>query len=481
MQTSRSTEALVALEDAAPDVLFETVPGTEIQLWPLLRWPVARSMAAAELNTGAVRRAVTRKDLLLRKIRQFTPNPFASSRLRTPADSLFIVDGGTFATTGDGRKNWLVEDHAAAVDGAVILQDLPIDLFTPRAERPRYRRTFSFEDAAATVRDRARAQPPSEAAVAHARSMIARVYDLLDFEVTPALRAEAERNLLVRLGRAPHTLELFDRLLDRVQPRMAFVQTGAYGDRSHLIARLKSGGTRVAEHQHGWIGPSHGAYNFGAAMREAPLVASVPDTLLTFGEFWSDSVRFATETVAVGKPHLEQAAMSTRPPSDRDRVVMVVSSVYDREEVTRFTLLLRDLLPSEWRVTLRPHPRERSTVAQLYPGLAGQQRVSFDLEPDVYESLGAVRGVIGLASTVLYEALALGCEVYVKDSPLADLYIEDGLFGERITDDASLERAAASIVANAGSEAITYPKDLLDSIWKPNAVENLRAFTASTR
>lgn len=478
MKQSRGTEALIALEDAASDVLFGTIPGTDIMLWPLIRWPIARSMAAAELNSGAVRRSVTRTDLIIRKVRQHLPNPYASSRLRSPADALFIVDGGTYASTPTGRKNWFIDDHAAALDSAVVLQDLPIDLLTPRGERPLFSSTFSFEDAAARVRDRSRSHPPSDSAQAFVTSTLAEIYAQLDFPVDEPGRREAERNALVRLARAPHTIEAFDRILDLVQPRMVFVQTGSYGDRSHLIARIKAGGAHVAEHQHGWIGPSHGAYNFGAAMRSAPLAAALPDTLLTFGDFWSDRVRFAGEKIAVGKPHLEQAALAHTAASDRDPVVMVVSSVYDRDEVSRFTLQLRDFLPASWRVTLRPHPRERSTVAQLYPALANQPRVSFDLEPDVYESLGTVRGVIGLASTVLYEALALGCEVHIKDSPLADLYIEDDLFGERITDEASLQRAVTSIVGNSDRAVAPYSAEVRESVWKSDSIENLRTFTA---
>jgi hypothetical protein len=114
----------------------------------------------------------------------------------------------------------------------------------------------------------------------------------------------------------------------------------------------------------------------------------------------------------------------------------------------------------------------------LYPALVNQPRVDFDLESDAYKSLGTVRGVIGLASTVLYEALALGCEVHIKDSPLADLYIEDDLFGERITDEASLHRAVTSIVGNADRAVAPYSAEVRETVWKSDSIENLRTFTA---
>ncbi|MGV8884417.1 MAG: hypothetical protein ACOH1T_02350 [Microbacteriaceae bacterium] len=481
MDTSRGTEALVALEDAAPDVLFETVPGTDIQLWPLLRWPVARSMAAAELGTGSVRRAVTRRDLLERAVRRRMPNPFASARLRTTAPALFIVDGGTYSALPEGRKNWLVDDHARALDGSIVLQDRARDLFTPRRERPSFARTFSFEDAAADVRALSKSQPPSTAVATFARDALNEVYRHLDFDVDGAGMAEAHRHLMVRLARAPHTLHYFSRILDTLRPSHAFVQTGAYGDRSHLIKAMKTAGVHVSEHQHGWIGPSHGAYNHGAAMREPTLAACVPDTLLTFGQFWSDSVRFATETVAIGKPHIEQKTLAARSFGAPRREVIVISGMFERDEMTRFTLRVRDALPEGWTVLLRPHPAERETVDALYPGLVGESGVKFDRTPDVYESITAAAGVFGLASTVLYEALPFGCPVFVIDSPLADLTTDREIFGERVHDDASLGEAVSAIVdSQERGDRRTNDSALLEYIWKPDAVKNFADFVART-
>jgi len=481
MEKSRGTEALLALEDAAPDVLFETVPGTDIQLWPLLRWPITRSMAAAELNTGSVRRAVTRKDLLERAVRRRLPNPFASSRLRSPAPALFVVDGGTFASVPEGRKNWLVEDHALAIPGSVILQERALDRFTRRADRPTFAETYSFEDAAAAVRALAKSNPPNSGVVAFAQTAIAEVYRRLEFDVDESGIAEAHRQLMVRLARAPHTLKYFQRLLDATQPSHAFVQTGAYGDRSHLIKLLKSGGTHVSEHQHGWIGPSHGAYNHGAAMREPALSACVPDTLLTFGDFWSSNVRFANRTVAVGKPHIEERTVAAHTSGGPRTEVLIISGMYEREEMMRFTLRVRDALPDGWTVALRPHPAERSTVHALYRGLVGQSGVRFDQAPDVYESITTSAGVFGLASTVLYEALAFGCPVFVIDSPLADLTTDREIFGERIANDDSLATAVATVVETQSTgDRRTKDPALLEYIWKSGSVQNFVDFVGKT-
>lgn len=481
MQRTRGTRALMDLEDLGPDVLFETVPGSDIHVWPLLRWLVSRSMAERELGAVAVARPGSPRAAALRAARQLVPHRFASARLRTKVDSLFVVNGGTISQRAGGTRNWLVDEFAESLGTtAVVLQDRPLDGFLRPAERPTFPRTYSFEDATVRIEAASRLFGPSTEEASSLRAIVREVYRHLDFAVAEDRIRATQRQLLARAGRARHSRDAFQRLVDRIDPRVVFMQGAAYGDRSHLIRLLKSRGVHVAEHQHGWIGPSHGAYNHGRAMSSSPLSESLPDTLLTFGEFWTDGVSWPFETVAIGKPHLEALTRDLSPLADRPATVMVVSSVVDRDELSATTLALRDALPADWQVSLRPHPSERARVAELYPLLDGQDRVSFDLGTDVYESLRQSRGVVGLASTVLYEALAFGCPVAVKDSSLADYYIDDSIFGERIVDDASLRRTAERFVSseNAGTGKGRGP---IDSVWKPNAVSNFQNYVQTLR
>src|SRR5690606_30011352 len=139
-------------------------------------------------------------------------------------------------------------------------------------------------------------------------------------------------------------------------------------------------------------------------------------TVLTFGSFWSDGIRHPAEIVVVGKPHLEEQAILTPAPEERPRTVLVVSSVADVESTTEFVLALVAGLPEGWGVKFRPHPSERADYRERYQQLA-KANVAFDLEPDVYVSMAGARAVVGVASTVLFEAVAMGCDVYVRRSP----------------------------------------------------------------
>jgi len=217
-------------------------------------------------------------------------------------------------------------------------------------------------------------------------------------------------------------------------------------------------------------------------MREPVLAAYVPDTLLTFGRFWSDNVRFANNTVAIGKPHIEEMSRTAQNTAGPAREVLIISGMYERDEMTRFALSVRDTLPEGWTVALRPHPAERSMVEGLYSGLVGEPGVRFDLAPDVYESISAAAGVFGLASTVLYEALAFGCPVFVIDSPLADLTTDTEIFGARISDNATMAQAVKVIVeAHSQDDRTTLDPALLEYIWKSGSIANFVDFVATHR
>ncbi|BDZ53752.1 hypothetical protein GCM10025870_08250 [Agromyces marinus] len=390
---------------------------------------------------------------------------------------MFVVHGGTSYATPAGTSNWLADGFAEALESeAMILQDLPFDAFTARAARPAFPSTFTFADALSRVETRTRLEPLGGSDRARVAAWAEEVYrHFAHFGLEPDRVRTSIDQLVYRSARIRHLDAEFARVLDRVQPSTIYMQTAAYGDRASMISIAHRRGIGVAELQHGWIGPCHAAYNFGAAMRSPELNAGLPDTLLTFGEFWSEAVRFPGATVAIGKPHLDARSSEAEPVSARENLVLVASSVYEREQLTEIVRRLRDALPEGWNVLFRPHPSELATVADLYSELLAEDRVILDRDRDVYASLGRVRAVVGFASTVLYEALAFGCQVAAIDSPLADLYIEDRLFGERIGDGGSVVRAAERF---AGADrAVPAGGTPLEDIWKPGAAENLVAFS----
>lgn len=253
-------------------------------------------------------------------------------------------------------------------------------------------------------------------------------------------------------------------MLDRVKPRRIYLQMAAYGDRSNLIRLAHDRGIGVAELQHGWIGGAHAAYNFGRVFDQTELTRSLPDTLLAFGDYWGRELRFPGHIVPTGKPSLEHAARDARALSKREPRVLVVSSEYETQRLVDTVCLLKRHLPNHWQVVLRPHPAERAEAVELFAEALAQGAL---LDPivDLNASLLASRAVVGMTSTVLFEALPFGVTVGVVETDLGRYYASANVFPNRLTDEASIVSFVETI------EHPPAPRQVdIDDIWRPNAV-----------
>lgn len=469
METSRGTLELLSLENDPPDILFESAPVSGEPIWPHLRMPIANAMAATELQAEGVvvegHHSPVRT--ALRYLRAFGPER-RLPRTRVAQRLCFLVGGGTIAETQGRGENWLVDDFARTEPDSVVIQRKPLTL------SPSFERTFSLQNAFARIdlthKLRPLAPPPEHLIRGAVDAVAARVAIHIDPDTARSIVRSVSYDL-ARIGRINNLLK---QVFDRLDPSMVLIEDASYGSYAGAIRQLRERGVAVIEPQHGWIGPSHAAYNFGVLMRSEHLERALPDTLLTFGDFWSAGVRFPGETVSIGKPHMDRMSTSVGNYRDRRRAVLVASSVSEPQKMAALVRSLRLALPRDWEIVFRTHPSERSTQERRYPQLVGLDGVVFDDQDDVYESMRNVRAVIGVASTVLYEALAMRCHVFAFDSPFARYYL-DPVFGEPISDDEGLMRAVDTLTSDAPPPI----SDLdLDRFWKRDAVGNFARFVA---
>jgi hypothetical protein len=458
-RTSDAVRKLLELEDDAPDALRETLPGASVPFWAQVRMRVAWVLSAQKTGSVDVAPGTWNRGKEARRIaRAHLPSRWDAPRRAGRHDVCFYVAGGTLARDGATARNWLVDDFASVSDDAVVVQQQPLP--SPLGS-PWFRPTLSMDAANARVTMRVRGKRPSEEVLRSIDSLLAEFARQLgeqpDLFTKIAQRAVRDEN-----HRGPQLDEL-RRLIDRVRPRVVVFDNGSYTYHGESVGLFKDAGAYVAEPQHGWIGPSHAAYNYGLLFREPALRRALPDELLTFGAFWSDSIRHPGRVTAIGKPHLErQAAVA---PASRRPQVLVVSSRTDPEQTDALVVELRELLDDAWSIVFRPHPGERNEAARRYPRLSAASGVTVDEEPDVYESLKRTTVVVGEASTVLFEARAFGCDVIPRDSAFAAGVIGDA-FGERVQD---ARQIAERIRAGRGDASARMATD--DSIWAPHPIQ----------
>jgi hypothetical protein len=469
---------LLEFEESKPSALFKTAPNSEAYLWPLTRWPIASALASAHLNVTAHQaapRKIATSEYLRLVAREFLPSPKSSDRLRGPVDHLFMVSGVTRTAATHGVGNWLSDSYAFALnENAAVIQETELDLLTPKDEQAAFPRTWTRERVVTRIGRKARKHPLSSEDQNSVVNYLEKIFSELDQTLPASKHEEIIQEVLGRVSRLPYADAAFHDLLDRVRPHRIYMEDASYGHYSSSIRIAHERGVEVAELQHGWIGASHAAYNYGSVWKGSPLSSSLPDTLLTFGDYWGEELRFPGNIVTIGKPHLEEAARIAPDFPERKKRLLVVSSVYELDRLTAATKQLRALLPEQWEIVIRPHPSERIDAESIFAE-ALAHGATLDEERDVNASVASSRAVVGLVSTVLFEALALGVHIGVIESDLAAFYANDSVFPRRLDTDASFTDFTETLISGE-----TPNIEATRSIWQPGAVENfLAAFATS--
>lgn len=469
-RTSPAVRAILELEDEAPDSLLEVLPGTKVPFWAQVRVQIA--WALAEQQTGSVTVASestwTRWGEAKRVARGYFPSRWDAVRRAAPHDVCFYVSGVTLAEDDGRARNWLVDAFAEATDDAVVVQTRPLP---SQVGLPVFRPTLSMESATARSRWRERGTSVAAGFASSVQSLLADYAQRLNqaSDAFATIGQRAIRNERLR----PFQLDELQHMLERMRPKIVFYDNGSYTYHGETLGAMKDAGAYVVEPQHGWIGPSHAAYNFGRVFDDPSLRRALPDEVLTFGNFWSESIRHPARLTAIGKPHLaRQAAVA---PPTRPKSILVVSSRADPDGTDAFVSDLLEAVGDEWSISFRPHPGERAETSRRYPRLSATPGITIETAPDVYESLKRTAVVIGEASTVLFEARAFGCQIIARDSAFAENVIGDA-FGPRVS---GVGETVARLQETPTDERADFTAD--PNIWAPDPVAAYTRWLAERR
>ena len=232
-------------------------------------------------------------------------------------------------------------------------------------------------------------------------------------EVGTYLQAIAERHFGISesLGLVPivdalraiyyHTRSMISRVIERVRP--SIVIEVSHSTILCFIATeiAKSAGSVVVELQHGPTDEI--AYQYDRAFDARHL----PDSLLVFGRYWRDRARLPadeTEVKVVGFPHLE-ARYAELADSPKD-VVLFVSGALVGTSLARLAARVAVICSGEgYRVVYKLHDSEKARWRRRYGFLNSiGVHVARDDDKDIHYWLARAAGVVGVASTALFEA-----------------------------------------------------------------------------
>jgi hypothetical protein len=263
------------------------------------------------------------------------------------------------------------------------------------------------------------------------------------------------------------------RLIERIQPRALIANVACYGAAAAApMAAANDAGVVTAEYQHGAVSGGHDAYNFAPALRDSgDYRRTLPRNFLAYGSWWNEQINAPVAKIAVGNPHrAEMLARAAPHPASREDILLLSDGV----EFPKYLQLARQLAPSAsrlgLRVVLRPHPLERTLVAERHG--ARVDDVFIDSNVDLYATLRSAHVVISELSTGLFEAVGLADKFFMWNTAKARFGYPNHPFQSFDTPDRLLELLAADDSGRLST--------VVEAIWAPAWRDNFTSFLQST-
>jgi hypothetical protein len=348
-------------------------------------------------------------------------NPFSARR---HFDLLFF--GSTTGVSLKVKDKWFgrINDHFVLEydDRSLILDNSSRRHYkTPRF--PKSVRCHDYINLSAALRSRmfGRISPADAGTVAKLVSLLKRAWgDQLKGTDYSYFEAGLQR----MSSKLPYLHRLYEKLFDRVRPRIIFIEDGSYGGVYAWIMKwARDCGIVTAELQHGCIDIP---YMYGdRLLHNAEFGTYVPEYLLLYGQYWADLVRSPSRKVIIGNPHFDtkKAELVGVKREGSGKSVLVISQGIVTTAMVELTCRLAKLLEqSGHQIIFRLHPGEIPFV-ERYRKLEGISNVRIDKDGDIYRLMHEADHVVGTSSLALFEAVGLNKKLYVLESADSAAYV----------------------------------------------------------
>ena len=275
-----------------------------------------------------------------------------------------------------------------------------------------------------------------------------------------------KNSLIKEATRLSYMKSYFLKLLDRIQPKIVFLEDAHYGGQSYIIKWAKERGIVTAEFQHGTVSKSDPAYNYGEGVRNSKEYKKyVPDYLLTYGEYWNSQVRIPGKTYVVGNPHFYESIKRYENIKEEKDTILIISQWTLTKEFIEITEYLAKHFKNK-KIIFKMHPGEMDNFCMIEP-LENFPNVQIKKDGDIYELLAKCENVVGCYSTAIFEALAFDKKkIYVLENSFSRDEIPEDI-GVRFKNGEELVELMEAGITN---EKYLDVQHYFNSKWKENYI-----------
>jgi len=268
---------------------------------------------------------------------------------------------------------------------------------------------------------------------------------------------------------------MFKQFLHKWKTKVMFVNCASYGRSHAFVCKMcKELGISVVEFQHGFANNYHPAYSYPNC--DEHYLKYLPDYYLTFGEYWNNELRnLPVKKIAIGNPGLEyhiNDSSNEIGKHNRQRILFISDGTYGISFQDLALELLRLIPEDKFEIVFRPHPGERVLAKERYKKIVSSGKITLDMNENVYSSLKLSDHVVGIGSTVIFEAVAFEKEIHILRSVLSNTNIPS-FIGMLFSDASELREQIINSEIGSRMSGNSVNRDYL---WERNWKHNLSEF-----
>ena len=237
----------------------------------------------------------------------------------------------------------------------------------------------------------------------------------IPFEVEIGIFEGVKEKAINTIKRFPSYYKYYQKLVDIVMPKLVIFNCGVYG--LPQVKVLNDYGVLTAEYQHGRI-DRHFDYMYGENMvNNTTYREYMPKYFLSWGNFWTHNQKLPSNIYNIGNPLVQKSIEKLKKQkSDINKdynILFVTTDVQHSKYVEIIDYLLENLSP-QYKIFVRLHPNIEES-RRYYEKFFGNERVEIRNDGLIYDFFYKCKYIIGDKSTALYEAAAIGREVFILD------------------------------------------------------------------
>lgn len=396
---------------------FKNIEVNHIKVWHYIRYEIFQEVACM---FGKVRNPNDKEKFYekSKSLKNWIDDKILKSQFRITQKDVLIFNHQRRVNQGNYYKCIYTDEWLKDFDRSYYVYELPYaQKFHFKPVRTKNLRYIDFEQYAGIFRRKYSLEPLCLKEVKAVTEYIAEVLETeFDFKFSIESKKKIHQIIYSKIAERDRYRDYYGYLLKHIRPKIILYVGGYEFDHMVLAELAKELNIPTVEIEHGHIGKSHLAYNF---IDEKDLKA-FPDYLFVVGRYEIDSARVPIEKknmYITGSPELDKKVdYYSRALANRKKKRKIITFVSSGEyEIADGAVELYQKLDKEsYKVYLKLHPSEYTNWREKYHDLEKSGVCVVDDNcHDIYYYLAVSDFLIGISSTVLFEATRFNCNILV--------------------------------------------------------------------